>query len=660
MMATTIAGGVPDELLWSATEYRCAQANLTEYRHLLEREWGVSLPDYEALHDFSICHVESFWKSFWTYAGIAGEWDGKVVLKRGASLVDDRWFPEARINFAENLLRRCDFAEALVYRDETGFRRSITFKELHQAVARVQAALSEAGIGRGDRVVGYLPNLPETVIAMLATTAIGAIWSVVSQDLSPVAAKERIGQLDAAVLITADGTRYAGRKFPLLENARTLAASMPSLRLTIVIPNLESTPNIHGLPAARLWADVTDGRSESVPVFARLPFSEPAFAVFTSGTTGKPKCILHCGGGLLLQFAKEQLLHADIKANDRIFRFTTTGWMMWNWSVAALALGATVVLYEGAPLYPKIDALFDLAESERLTFFSPSAALLDAYAKAAISPKNTHDLGSVRTMYSSGMRVSEANFRFVYTNIKEDLFFTTPCGGTDPMAAFLAGDPTGVIRAGEIPVQALGMKIEILDEDGHALERGPGELTCVSSFPSMPIAFWEDPERKRLIETYFTRFPGKWYHGDWVERTSNGGYVVHGRSDATLKINGVRIGTAEIYRPLETMSEIEESAVVERQRSGGSEMILFVKLQPGVALTESLRQRISQTLRERASAHHVPHLIIAVDDLPRNNVGKVMELAIRDVVHGQKPRSVHAIINPESLDAVRSVVNQTS
>ncbi|MGE0799145.1 MAG: acetoacetate--CoA ligase [Lautropia sp.] len=642
------------DLLWSASPERREGANLTRFMRQVEREWGVPLRDYASLHAFSVRDVDRFWKSVWTFAPILGDWDGITVRDPGATMAEDRWFPQARLNFAENMLRpRAAGIEAVVFRDETGVRRALGYAELLREVARVQAALEQLGVGQGDRVVGYLPNVPETLIAMLATTASGAIWAVVSPEISSQAAIERIGQLEPRILITSDGTRHGGREHDLLAKAAEVAAAMRSLVATVVVPNLSAHPAIGSLPGAMTWEQLLEGRTETEPVFARLPFAAPAFVMFTSGTTGKPKCLVHSGGGVLLQFAKEHLLHADLREGDRLFRFTSTGWMMWNWGVGALAWKVTVVLYEGSAFHPKTDALFDLAQAERLTYFSPSAAILDQYVKAGIRPAGTHDLSAMRTMYSGGMRVPAPHYGYVYQYIKQDLFFASPSGGTDPMAAFVAGDPTGSVRAGEIACPALGMKVELLDDEGRELQRGPGEFVCASPFPSIPLAFWGDPDRMRLLEAYFGRFPGKWSQGDWVERTPHGGFIMHGRSDATLKVRGIRIGTAEIYRPLEAVTEIEECAAVERQMHEGSEMVLFVRLKSGVVLDEPLRERIRQTLRIHASAHHVPARIADAPEFPRNSAGKVMELAVREAIHGREPRNVSAVVNPVSLDFFR-------
>jgi acetoacetyl-CoA synthetase len=642
-----------DSIVRQASPERAAQTNIRRFAERLEQEWKVALPDYAALHAFSVDHLDAFWRSWWQHAGIIGDWDGERVLERAPCKADDRWFPGARINFAENMLWRRDDAEALVFCGEDDSRRALSFRELAVEVARAQAVFRDRGLEAGDRVVGYLPNVPEAVVAMLAATSLGAIWASVSADLSVDAVLDRLGQLAPTIFVTADGARHGGRMHPLSAKAAEVAAALPTLRASFVVGHLSATPPLWARASG--WTEALAARSETEPRFVRMPFQAPGFILFTSGTTGKPKCLTHGVGGPLIQFAKELRLHGDLRAGDRLLRLSSTGWMIWNWSTAALGVGATVILYEGSATYPRIDRLFDLVERERVTFFGPSAAVLDIYAKAGLNPMRTHDLGALRTMFAGGTRVSAANYAFVYSHIKPDLYFASPSGGTDLLASFVNNDPGGAVVAGEATVATLAMAVEILDEAGEPIACGAGELACASSFPSMPLGFWGDPDRQRLLDTYFTRYPGKWFHGDWVERTARGGYIIHGRSDATLKARGIRIGTAEIYRPLETLPELDECAAVTQDWDGDSRIVLFVKLRAGSSYSSELAETIRTTLRNKASPHHLPAHIVPVPDLPRNGVGKVMELAIRDAIHGRVPKNVAAIANPESLAHFRDL-----
>ncbi|VTU15682.1 Acetyl-coenzyme A synthetase [Variovorax sp. SRS16] len=642
-----------DPIVWRASPERAARTHIRRFAERLEHEWKVALPDYAALHAFSIDHLDAFWRSLWHHARILGDWDEDRVLDRAECKADDRWFPGARLNYAENMLWRRDDADALVFCAEDGARRALSFRELAVQVAQAQAVFRDLGVVAGDRVVGYLPNVPEAVVAMLATTSLGAIWATVSAELSAGAVLDRLGQLEPTIFVTADGTRHAGRVHELSAKAAEVARALPSLRAAFVVGNLSATPPLWA--GATDWAAALAARSETEPSFVRVAFHAPGFILFTSGTTGKPKCLTHGVGGPLIQFAKELRLHGDLRAGDRLLRLSATGWMIWNWSTAALAIGATVILYEGSATWPRIDRLFDLVERERVTFFGPSAAVLDIYAKAGLSPMHTHDLSSLRTMFAGGTRVSAANYEYVYRHIKSELYFASPSGGTDLLASFVNNDPGGAVVAGEATVATLGMAVEVLDDDGHPVVCGAGELACASSFPSMPLGFWGDADRQRLLDTYFTRYPGKWFHGDWVERTPRGGYVIHGRSDATLKARGIRIGTAEIYRPLEALPELDECAAVTQDWNGDSRIVLFVKLRAGSSYSSELGETIRTTLRDKASPHHLPAHIVPVPDLPRNGVGKVMELAIRDAIHGRVPRNVAAIANPESLAHFRDL-----
>ena len=643
------------ELLWSPSAERVAAAQITAFRAAAAAATGQDFADYAALHRWSIADPGAFWRLWWQEAGVIGDGPGEVSLRDADRMPGAAFFPEARLNFAENLLGRPGDGPAILFRGEDKVRRSLGWAELDTEVAAVAAALRAGGVGPGDRVAGYLPNMPEAVIAMLATASIGAIWSSCSPDFGPAGVVDRFGQIEPKVLFAADGYWYGGKHFDCLPKVREVAPQLPGLQRIVLVPYAGSDTAAASLPDAIGWEDHVAPHRGAGHRFERVPFNTPLFILYSSGTTGAPKCIVHGVGGTLLQHLKEHRLHSDIRAGDRVFYFTTCGWMMWNWLVSALASGATLLLYDGSPFHPSGNVLFDFAAEERATFFGTSAKFIDAAAKAGIRPRGTHDLAPLRTLASTGSPLSPDGFAWVYDAVKPDLHLASISGGTDIVSCFMLGDPTQPVRAGELQVPGLGMAVEVWGEDGRPVRGEKGELVCTRPFPSMPVGFWNDPDGSRYRAAYFEQFPGVWTHGDYVEHTHAGGYVIHGRSDATLNPGGVRIGTAEIYRQVERLDRVVESLVVGQDWKGDVRVVLFVRLREGDRLDQGLEDEIRRLIRTNCTPRHVPAKIIAVADIPRTRSGKIVELAVRNVIHGRPVKNREALANPEALDLFRDL-----
>ncbi|MCB4360201.1 acetoacetate--CoA ligase [Quatrionicoccus australiensis] len=611
---------------------------------------------YADLWQWSVGEPEAFWSKLWDFTGVIGEKGTKILVDREKMPGAD-WFPEARLNYAENLLRYRDESEALVFRGEDKVERRLSRTGLYAEVARFQQFLIASGVCEGDRVAAYLPNLPETLIAMLATTALGAIWSSASPDFGVQGVLDRFGQIEPKVLLCVDGYWYNGKPVDCLGKNAEVVAQMPSLVKTVVVPYLAERPEIGGIANALSWQDLPAVDAKKEVVFRRLPFAHPLFIMFSSGTTGVPKCIVHCHGGVLLQHLKEHLLHSDVRRGDRLFYFTTCGWMMWNWLVSGLAAGATLLLYDGSPFAAGGTVLFDYAAAEKMTHFGTSAKFIDAAAKLGLTPGKTHDLAALRAMFSTGSPLSPEGFDWVYREIKQDILLASISGGTDIVSCFVLGNPVLPVYRGEIQCRGLGMAVDVFDEAGMPVRSEKGELVCTRPFPVMPVGFWNDADGAKYRAAYFERFADVWCHGDFSELTAHDGMIIYGRSDATLNPGGVRIGTAEIYRQVEQLPEVLESLVIGQDwppgRNDDVRVVLFVKLQDGHLLDAVLIDRIKQQIRANTTPRHVPAKVVQVADIPRTKSGKIVELAVRNVVHAQPVKNVEALANPEALEHFR-------
>ena len=643
------------EILWRPSPERVAAANLTAFRAWVRTVRGLDLQDLPSLWRWSIDDMAGFWTALWDFAGLIGE-RGACVVENPEAMLGARFFPNSHLCYAESILRHVGSREAIVFSGEDGRRIAWSRDDLRAEVAGFAAGLRGLGLAVADRVVGILPNIPHAVAAFLGTNAAGGIWSSCSPDFGPAGVLDRFGQIEPVVLVAADGYHYGGKMFRLASKLREIIAALPTVRRVVIVPFIGDQEAL-ALPNAVAWEEFVD---RTAPLsFTRLPGNHPLYILYSSGTTGKPKCIVHGAVGVLLKHACEHLLHGDLKPDDRLFYYTTLGWMMWNWQVSGLMAGATLLQFDGNPFHPSPAALFDLAERERMTMFGTSAKYIDSLAKAGLEPRATHDLSALHTMFSTGSPLAPEAFDYVYRAIKPDLALFSISGGTDIVGCFALGDPTGPVRRGELSTRALGCAVEVFDEAGNPVRGRKGELVCLKPFPSMPVMFWNDPDGSRYRAAYFERFPGVWHHGDWCELIEHEdgtvGLVITGRSDAVLNPGGVRIGTAEIYRQVERLPEILEALVIGQEWENDVRVVLFVKLKEGVALDDALRDRIRRVLRENASPRHVPAKIIQVADIPRTRSGKITELAVRDVVHGRPVKNVEALANPEALDLFRNI-----
>jgi acetoacetyl-CoA synthetase len=620
------------------------------------RKAGFSGENYEEIWQWSVSEIGEFWSKVWDYCGVIGE-KGEVSLENANKMVGANFFPEARLNWAENLLRRRDDGVALIFLDEAERERQLSFRELAHQVSLMQQALKQAGVVAGDRVAGYMPNMPETLIGALATASLGAIWSSASPDFGVQGVVDRFGQIEPKILLTVDAYFYGGKTVDCLSKLAEILPRLPSVGKTIVFPFVAEKPDLSALPSAELWGDFVAPFAATNLTFERVKFSHPLFIMFSSGTTGVPKCIVHGHGGTLLQHMKEHRLQCDIRENDRVFYFTTCGWMMWNWQISALASGATLLLYDGSPFYPSPYVLWDYTTKHGCTLFGTGAKYIDALKANGVRLKETYDLSTLRTLTSTGSPLVHESFDYVYEAIKEDIHLASISGGTDIVSCFVIGNPLSPVWRGEIQGPGLGYAIDAFSDNGEPMPdgAGSGEMVCTKPFPSMPVGFWADEDGSRYHKAYFDRFPNIWCHGDWIERTIHHGFIIHGRSDATLNPGGVRIGTAEIYRQVEQIPEVLESIAVGQAWDNDERVVLFVRLKEGAILNEDLIGRIKARIRAGASPRHVPAKILQVADIPRTKSNKIVELAVREVIHNRPVKNVEALANPEALDLYRGL-----
>jgi acetoacetyl-CoA synthetase len=636
------------EPLWRPHPQQTRATALARFAEHASAVTGRGLRNYADLHAWSVAEPGAFWSAVWAFADIVASRPPTAAVEDLDRFPGARWFPGARLNFAENLLRFRDHRVALVSVLETGERRTLSYDELYRHTAALAARLRDAGVGPGDRVAGWLPNVPEAVVGMLATASLGAVWSSCSPDFGLAGALDRFGQIEPKVLLACDGYFYNGRRIDTTDRMQAIAARVPSIRLTLW------TSLIDALPAG---AETLNNVFQATPgdklEFVQRAFDDPLYVLYSSGTTGQPKCIVHGIGGTLLQHLKEHRLHVDLDRDDVMFFFTTCGWMMWNWLVSGLASGATLVLYDGSPFHPQPMRLLDMAQAESISVFGVSARYLAGLEKAGVRPRDSHPLPALSRVLSTGSPLSQEGFRYVYEAIKPDVHLASISGGTDLISCFVLGAPTLPVYAGEIQCAGLGMAVEVWDDAGNPVRDTRGELVCTRPFPSCPIGFWNDPDGSRLRDAYFRRFPGVWAHGDFAEITVHGGYVIHGRSDAVLNPGGVRIGTAEIYRQVEKLTAVRESICVGQDRDDDVRVVLFVVMQPGRILDDAVRDEIRRVIREHASPRHVPAVILEVPDIPRTLSGKIVELAVREVIHGRPVDNSDALANPEALDHFR-------
>ena len=603
--------------------------------------------DYPALHRWSIEDPEAFWTRLWNFCAIRGSRDFEIVLREGERIQDAEWFPGARLNFAENLLWQEDGRPALIYRDEIGRRREMSYGRLREETARVAAGLRNLGVERGHSVAAWMPNVPETVVFMLAAASIGAVFSSCSQEFGVPAVLERFAPLRPGVLLAADGYHWRGRPVDRLTELQAIRKGLPGLEATVMAPNLYGAEAMPLDAKSVLYGDLG---TPQAPSYEQLPFDHPLYVVFSSGTTGAPKCIVHRAGGALLQHVKEHRLHADVGPDDRLFYLTNCGWMMWNWLVGGLASGCTLLLYEGSPLHPSPYALWKIAGEEKVTVFGASAAYLKAMENAAVRPGAVFDLSRLRALLSTGSPLAPRSFDYVYREVKRDLMLASIAGGTDLLGCFISGNPMLSVYRGEMQCRALGMAVDVFDSNGRPVRERTGELVCTRPFPSMPLGFLNDPGGRKYHQAYFARFPGVWAHGDYAEITGTGGIVIHGRSDAVLNPRGIRIGTAEIYRVVEALDEVSEALAVGQEYDDDVRIILFLQLTDDAVDRDLLKKRVRDALRLDASPRHVPSRIIIAPDLPRTISGKISELAVREVIHGREVANRKALANPESLE----------
>lgn len=641
--------------LWRPSEKQIDDANMTRFIRFVNHRYGLSFTEYNALYEWSVTAISDFWAALWDFLDIIHSKGYDRVLDDDTKMPGAEWFQGASLNFAENLLRYRDAHTALIFKSEAKPAVKITYAELYDQVARMALSMKNAGVVRGDRVAGFMPNMIETVVAMLAASSIGAVWSSCSPDFGIKGVLDRFGQIEPKILFCPDGYFYNGKSFDSLERVAGILDDLPATEKVVVVPYVNEQPDISRLPRSVLWSDFISDRADPAMAFEQLPFAHPLYIMYSSGTTGKPKCMVQSAGGILLNQLKELVLHVDMRREDRLFYFTTCGWMMWNWLVCGLGVGATIVLFDGSPFYPDPEVLWQLAEDEKISVFGTSARYITALEQAGAKPGSRFDLIALRAVLSTGSPLPVEGFEYVYREIKSDLQLASISGGTDINGCFAGGNPIGPVYAGQLQCRGLGMKVKAYDESAKAVTNQTGELVCEAPAPSMPIYFWNDPDGEKYRNAYFRRFPGIWCHGDFIEITDQQGVIIYGRSDATLNPGGVRLGTADIYSVVETLPEVADSLVVGQDWENDVRVILFVKMNPDGVLDDALKDRIKKTIRDNTSPRHVPAKILQVDDIPYTLNMKKVELAVKNVIHGIPVTNRDALANPESLNLYRDL-----